>query len=200
MSKTTVASTGIDLSDSFAFTGTVSGAGYDLVHTITASSDANVTFNSTYITSTYKHYIVQMIDLVPATDSQHLKFLASADNFSSDIGSYDRLISHDSSGNAGTPDQFNGSTNMDPLQITGTQACGSASGESFSGHLCIYNPSNSSVQKMMSVEAAYVDSDAVSRMAQGYCTIDSTSAVNAIRFFFASGNIASGVFKLYGVN
>ena len=72
-----ISSDKINLANTFAFTGTVSGAGYDLLHTITASGDDNVTFNSTYITSNYKKYIVSVIDVVPSTDAQHLKFLAS---------------------------------------------------------------------------------------------------------------------------
>ena len=33
------------------------------VHTITASDDSNVTFNSTYITSTFKRYTLEIFDL-----------------------------------------------------------------------------------------------------------------------------------------
>ena len=199
MSKTTVASTGIDLSDSFAFTGTVSGAGYDLLNTVTASNDANVTFNSTYITSSYKKYIVSVIDLVPSTDAQHLKFLASTDNFSSDLGSYQRSISHENNQSSGNLDEVNASANMDPLQITGSGSCGSATGEGACFDFHLFNPSGS-LYKNVAILGTFMDNATSMRMIIGSANITSTSAVNAIRFFMASGNIASGTFKLFGVN
>ena len=199
MSKTTVASTGIDLSDSFAFTGTVSGAGYDLLNTVTASNDANVTFNSTYITSSYKKYIVSVIDLVPSTDAQHLKFLASTDNFSSDLGSYQRSISHENNQSSGNLDEVNASSNMDPLQITGSGSCGSATGEGACFDFHLFNPSGS-LYKNVAILGTFMDNATSMRMIIGSANITSTSAVNAIRFFMASGNIASGTFKLFGVN
>ena len=197
MSKTTVASTGIDLSDSFAFTGTVSGAGYDLLNTVTASNDANVTFNSTYITSSYKKYIVSVIDL--DTDAQHLKFLASTDNFSSDLGSYQRSISHENNQSSGNLDEVNASANMDPLQITGSGSCGSATGEGACFDFHLFNPSGS-LYKNVAILGTFMDNATSMRMIIGSANITSTSAVNAIRFFMASGNIASGTFKLFGVN
>ena len=199
MSKTTVASTGIDLSDSFAFTGTVSGAGYDLLNTVTASDDANVTFSSTYITSTYKKYIISVVDLVPASDAQHLNFLASTDNFSSDLGSYQRSISHENNQSSGNLDEVNASANMDPLQITGSGSCGSATGEGACFDFHLFNPSGS-LYKNIAILGTFMDNSTSMRMIIGSANITSTSAVNAVRFSMASGNIASGVFKLFGVN
>ena len=66
MSKTTVASTGIDLSDTFAFTGTVTGAGnYKLVSNTTVSKTAGVSsINLTGIfTSSYSIYQIVINDL-----------------------------------------------------------------------------------------------------------------------------------------
>jgi len=199
MSKTKVDSTGIDLSDSFAFTGTVSGAGYDLVHTITASSDDDVTFSSTYITSTYKKYIISVVDLVPGTDAQHLNFLASANNFTGDLGSYQRSISHENNQSSGTLDDVNASANMDPLQITGSGSCGSATGEGACFDFHLFNPAGS-LYKNIAILGTFMDNSTSMRMIIGSANITSTSAVNAVRFSMASGNIASGVFKLFGVN
>ena len=189
----------MNLADTYAFTGTVSGSGYDLLHTITASNDANVTFNSTYITSSYKKYIVSVIDLVPSTDAQHLKFLASADNFTGDLGSYQRSISHENNQSTGNLDEVNASANMDPLQITGSGSCGSATGEGACFDFHLFNPSGS-LYKNIAILGTFMDNATSMRMIIGSANITSTSAVNAIRFFMASGNIASGTFKLYGVN
>jgi len=189
----------MNLADTYAFTGTVSGSGYDLLHTITASNDANVTFNSTYITNSYKKYIVSVIDLVPSTDAQHLKFLASTDDFTGDLGSYQRVICHEPASTGGTPGQYNGSINMDPLQITGSATCGSATGEGACFDFHLFNPSGS-LYKNVTILGTFMDNATTMRQIIGSANITSTSAVNAIRFFMASGNIASGIFKLYGVN
>jgi hypothetical protein len=45
-----------------------------------------------------------------------------------------------------------------------------------------------------------MDNSTSMRMIIGSANITSTSAVNAVRFSMASGNIASGTFKLYGIN
>jgi hypothetical protein len=199
MALSKIKSESVDLTDSYAFTGTISGAGYDLLHTITASSNDNVTFNSTYITSTYKKYIISVVDLVPGTDAQHLKFLASTDNFTGDLGSYQRVICHEPASTGGTPNQYNGSINMDPLQITGSATCGSATGEGACFDFHLFNPSGS-LYKNVTILGTFMDSATTMRQIIGSANITSTSAVNAIRFFMASGNIASGTFKLYGVN
>jgi|TARA_X000001388_G_C2159633_1_gene95676 hypothetical protein len=199
MALSKIKSESVDLTDSYAFTGTISGAGYDLIHTITASSDDNVTFNSTYITSTYKKYIISVVDLVPGTDAQHLKFLASADNFTGDLGSYQRSISHENNASSGNLDEVNASANMDPLQITGSGSCGSATGEGACFDFHLYNPAGS-LYKNIAILGTFMDNATSMRMIIGSANITSTSAVNAVRFFMASGNIASGTFKLYGVN
>ena len=199
MALSKIKSESVDLTDSYAFTGTISGAGYDLLNTVTASDDANVTFNSTYITSTYKKYIVSVIDLVPASDAQHLNFLASTDNFSSDLGSYQRSISHENNQSSGNLDEVNASANMDPLQITGSGSCGSATGEGACFDFHLFNPSGS-LYKNIAILGTFMDNSTSMRMIIGSANITSTSAVNAVRFSMASGNIASGVFKLFGVN
>ena len=80
MSKTTVASSGIDLSDTFAFTGTVSGTDLTKLLTIDASNSDNITFNSTYVTSTYTNYIIKYSRVIPQTDQTTLNFQVSVDN------------------------------------------------------------------------------------------------------------------------
>tara|TARA_R100001079_G_scaffold101352_1_gene66270 strand:- start:1816 stop:2445 length:630 start_codon:yes stop_codon:yes gene_type:complete len=195
----TITSAKLNLANNFAFTGTVSGAGYDLLHTISASGDTTITFNSTYITSAYKKYIVSVIDLVPGTDAQHLKFLASTDNFTGDLGSYQRSISHENNASSGTLDEVNASANMDPLQITGSGSCGSATGEGACFDFHLFNPAGS-LYKNIAILGTFMDNSTTMRMIIGSANITSTSAVNAIRFFMASGTIASGTFKLFGVN
>ena len=175
------------------------GGSLNLLSTINLSNDANATFNSTYITSDYKKYIVSVIDLIPQTDSIHFQFLASTDNFTSDLGSYQRAISHESNQSTGVLDEINASTNMDPLQITGSGSLGTATGEGLCLDFHLYNPTGS-LYKNIAILGTFMDHQTTMRHVIGSANITSTSSVNAIRFQMASGNLGSGTIKLYGVN
>ena len=79
MSKTTVASTGIDLSDTFAFTGTVSGTpqGLTLINS-TSSTTAVASFNiDSVFSATYKFYRVYLRVEYGATDGFYMRLLKS---------------------------------------------------------------------------------------------------------------------------
>ena len=72
MSKTTVASTGIDLSDTFAFTGTVSGTPQGMVRLNGAEASdgiTNITFDGIF-TSTYENYRVIGTHTVETDDAE----------------------------------------------------------------------------------------------------------------------------------
>ena len=57
------------------------GASQVLLKKVTASSgDANITFDSNFITSSFKEYIFTFISMHPASDNVFLSFNASADN------------------------------------------------------------------------------------------------------------------------
>ena len=84
-------------------------------------------------------------------------------------------------------------------QITGSATCGSATGEGACFDFHLFNPSGS-LYKNVTILGTFMDNATTMRQIIGSANITSTSAVNAIRFFMASGNIASGIFKLYGVN
>ena len=105
MSKTTVASTGIDLSDTFAFTGTVSGLGLNLLSSITISDgDSAVAVNSV-LSSTYKTFLMIGTGIEIDTDDNHIRFQVSTDNGSSYVTSsiYDTQGTGYNAGSAETP-------------------------------------------------------------------------------------------------
>ena len=78
MSKTTVASTGIDLSDAFAFTGTVTGAsGMDFIQQYTWTGVDNFQIARTF--SDYEVYKLFFYDVQFAVDAVNLNFDVSAD-------------------------------------------------------------------------------------------------------------------------
>ena len=64
---------GINLADTFAFTGTVSGVGgFKKLHTETNTNQSSIDITNTYINSTYDSYYV-VGNVLPSTDGQHVE-------------------------------------------------------------------------------------------------------------------------------
>ena len=79
-------------------------------------------------------------------------------------------------------------------------AVGNENDESVSGTLHLFDPSNTTfVKHFISLTNAYNPSDYVFQdYVAGY--FNTTSAINAVDFKMSSGNIDSGVIKLYGIS
>lgn len=71
-------------------------------------------------------------------------------------------------------------------------------GEYVSNDIILYKPSFASGKKLFTWQGATIDSG-YNRIIGGGNYSGSNDAINALRFFFSSGNIASGIFKLYGI-
>ena len=68
-----------------------------------------------------------------------------------------------------------------------------------SGYMHLFDPSNTTcVKHFISVAGGFTDSDYYNtNYVSGYC--NTTSAINAVQFSMASGNIDSGTIDMYGV-
>jgi len=175
------------------------GGSQKLLSTQTASSDANINFDDTLITSTYQQYIVELIDIVPSSDGAFFELLVSEDNGSTikntneyDYAGYQIIASSGS---------VSGSVGNDAATIlVSNRNVGNASGESLCGTVTCYNLAGTTSFKKFRTEISGEDNsgDAYSSVS-GADYHGSVNAVNYLRFRFAVGNIASGTFKLYGV-
>jgi hypothetical protein len=157
------------------------------ISSVVASSVATVDF--TDIDSTYSEYQIHAINVRPATDDQIFQMRTSSNNGSS----YD---------SGGGDYRFNINSQTDAAAINLTLAgVGNAdvNESGFSGIITIFNPSATVLYKDMMWQGRSVKADANDDLASGTCRRNTTSAVDAIRFFFASGNVASGIITLYGV-
>jgi len=173
-----------------------------LLSTQTASASATISF-TTGLDSTYDEYIFKFINVRPATDSVNFEFNMSTDSGSNynvtKTTTYFTSLHAEDDNETGLAYK----TTLDLAQSTAFQPLadrvGNGADESVSGSLTLFNPSSTVyVKHFLSDTNAYLfanysDND----RSAGYG--NTTSAVNAIRFKFASGNIADGVFKLYGV-
>tara|TARA_X000001388_G_scaffold65572_1_gene52075 strand:+ start:25 stop:666 length:642 start_codon:yes stop_codon:yes gene_type:complete len=210
VSKTTVVSGGIadgtiataDIADSAITAAKTSGVGglVPLIKTTISSATAAVEFNSTYVTTTYNTYKVIIRDLVPATDNADLYAYVTNDNFSSynnSAGDYMSVILSSDSGDEHADNT--GNSNRSQIYLTASvQGLGTATGES--GYFEItFNP-HGSLHKNFLAFGAYKGSSAESVFSRSaHVHTRNTTAINGIRFQMSSGNIASGVFNLYGI-
>ena len=174
-----------------------------LLQTQTASSSSTIDFTSN-IDSTYDSYVFKFIDIHPATDNVSFQF-----NMSTDGGStyavtktttyfYGYHFENDST----TSLNYEGA--LDLAQSTSDQPLsnniGNDNDQSAVGTFQIFNPSSTTfVKHFISNTHQYDRQDiSVNTFMAGYG--NTTSAVNAVRFQMSSGNIDSGVIKLYGIS
>ena len=175
---------------------TPSAGAMTLITTTTASSSATVDF--TGLTSAYKNYVVIACNVVPVTNNAGLNFRTSTNNGSSfNSGASDYYSTHT---NFGVTTWNYGNSVGDTFNISfdGQDNTATYGGTSFT--MTIANPSASNrIQWYMTGFENGYSSQTGAFVGGGFRT-SSTGAVNAIRFYFGSGNIASGTFKLYGIS
>mgnify|MGYP003113674661 CR=1 FL=1 len=181
----------------------VSGGALNLISTSTASSSSSLSFTSG-IDSTYKEYILKFINIHPQTDGKNLTFQGSTDGGSSygvTITSTNFVANHNEAGN---DTNFYYYTAHDLAQSTNYQVISdytvNDNDASVCGTLHIFDPSNTTFVKhfIARFHNYYKPTYSNSTYCAGY--FNNTSAINALDFKFNSGNIDSGVIKLYGVS
>ena len=182
-----------------------------LIKTLTASNSANLSFvhgaSSVVLDSTYPVYLFKFINMHPVSDNQKLQMNMSIDSgsnyniektttclqnyhYESDV---EAIFAYDPADDAAAATG----------NITITAAgMGSDNDESLSGEMYLFNPSSSTfVKHFMVTVNNHINSGSGAVSLQTFITGygDTTSAVNAVKFLAASGNLDSGTIKLYGI-
>ena len=181
----------------------ISGGALTLLQTQTASSSATIDFTSN-IDSTYKEYIFKFYDLHPSNNDIVFYFNMSIDggsnyNVTKTTTAFRSYYAEDGSVNA-----FEYRTGEDLSQSTSYQNLCSGQGngndESASGYLHLFDPSSTTfVKNFIANFSNYHESNIIQNYyVAGYA--NTTSAVNAVQFKFASGNVDAGTIKMYGVS
>ncbi len=177
-----------------------------LIKTTTVSSaTANVTFvhgtSGVVLDSTYPIYQFVFINCLPSSDGVKLNY-----NFSTDTGSNYNVTKTSTNFYAGHTEAdatgfgFDSGLAQSTNDAFGTVgAIGSAADEGCSGEMFLFNPSSTTFVKHFLGQVTIYGSNPQSQITYtgGYC--NTTSAVDGVRIKFESGNIASGVIKLYGI-
>jgi len=194
-----VGNTKLDLTASYAFTGTITGASqFTLLSTQTADSDSTINFNNTLITSTYEHYMFVLNNLRFSVDGADIYYSSSADNGSSFPSSHSwiRLNIYD-----GT---FRNNLETSQSSVTifgsvdGTNANNSGAN---TGIIHLFNGNGTNTYKGgFSTMMQANQSGNANIIRDVKFALNDTADVNYVRFSCSSGNIADGTIKLYGVS
>ena len=177
------------------------GGSLVLISTTTASNSATVSITSG-IDSTYKEYIIKIINLHPQTDNQDFRFNLSADGGSNYNVTKSSVFYNAYHNEGGSDNSLNYVAGSDLAQSTDFQrlfGVGGDNDQNSCATLQLFEPSSTTFVKYFLFTGNDGDPGdySINRIAAGYG--NTTSAINAIQFKFDSGNIESGIFKLYGV-
>jgi len=185
-----------------AYNASVATGGMVLISSQTASASASISF-TTGIDSTYKEYQFYFINIHPATDTADFTFNISTDGGSNYNVTKTTTFFRANHLEDGSFSSLDYDTAHDLAQGTGFQTLakdtGSDSDENSSGSLTLFNPSSTTyVKHFISSISSSNDYPAEStQFMAGYG--NTTSAINAIRFKFDTGNIDDGTILMYGI-
>ena len=165
------------------------------------SGVASSSFTSN-IDSTYNTYIFKLINIHVANDGSEFRmnFRDGGSNFDATKTSTCFQASHNE---AGSSTSFGYETGFDLANGTADQTIvrniGNASDESLSGTIFLFSPSSTTfVKHFISETQTVISSNQTDRcFVAGYCNV--TSAIDGITFKPDSGNIDSGIIKMYGL-
>ena len=206
MALSKVQAESIDLTATYAFSGTVSEVGavrnLVLLQTLTASSSANLSFTSG-VDDTYQSYVFKFINIHPATNNVYFSFQCSIDSGSNYnvalTSTWFAAYHNENDGGAAIEygadnDQAQGTAFQYLSQTTGNE-----NDESCAGELELFDPSSTTFVKHFKARTDNYISNDVQMDAHIAGYFNNTSAIDAIQFKFSSGNIDSGTIKMYGV-
>lgn len=176
-----------------------SAGAFTLVQKQTASNSATLDFTSC-LSSTYNVYEFDADEIIPATNTVEFQVLVSTNggsSWSNSTYTYDNVeFAGDSASTA-----VASSTGTSSFQWGGGRGpgIGNAAGKSVTGALRLFNANSTASYKNFWGSITYTFTSSV--MIGGFTTgqWQTTTAVNAVRFQFSSGNITSGTIRCYGL-
>ena len=185
-----------------ALPSSITGGAMTLLATQTASGSANLSFTSG-IDSTYDKYVFKFINIHPATNAAFFTFQANAaggSGYNETITSTMFVAYHEEDGSdsglaySTSGDQANGTAFQQIARGTRNEA-----DDNCSGYLHLFNPSSTTFVKHY-IACANTVGTAESDVYHTAGYFNTTSAIDEIQFKMSSGNIDSGVIKLYGIS
>jgi len=183
--------------------GSLPAGGLNLLATNTITSGVSSSSFTSNIDSTYDTYMFKFINIHPATDTAKLQV-----NFRDGSTAFDATKTtttfNAQHNEAGSSTELGYQSGNDIAQGTGyqdlTRNTGNGNDESVSGELFLFSPSSTTfVKHFIARSNSYFGNDQTENLhIAGYCNV--TAAIDGVDFKFSSGNIDSGVIKMYGLS
>ena len=202
-----VISNGTTLLDAGALDSGIPTGAMTLIKTLTASTSATLDFlngaSSVVFDDTYDAYVFKFYNIHPATNTAKLTFQADTGtntNYNIAVTSTFFTSQHREDGNNGalgyeaSHDQAQGTAFQDI-----TPGIGNLNDENMNGELKIFSPSSGTFVKhfISTVQSNYDTNWSMNSYMAGY--FNTTTALTRAQFKMSSGNIDSGIIKLYGI-
>ena len=182
----------------------IASGGMNLITTNTKSSGVSSSSFTSNIDSTYDTYLFKFINMHPATDDVFFQVnfrdgstAFDATKTTTTFGAYHGEGGGGASVFYDTSDDLAQSTNYQNLVV---DSIGNGNDESLSGEMYLFSPSSTTfVKHFIARTNIYHDGDyTFDNYIAGYCNV--TAAIDGVDFQFNSGNIDSGVIKMYGLS
>jgi len=188
-----------------ALPASISGGGLNLISTQTASSSATIDFTSG-IDSTYKEYIFKFINIHAASSGQTftVNFRDGGTNYDATKTTTYFLAYQDEAGGGDAAVSYINSKDL--AQSTSAQIISQDTNvdndASISGTLNLFAPSDTTFAKhfianTQSMNLSSGNPYSYQAFIAGYINV--TAAIDGVQFAMSSGNISSGIIKMYGV-
>jgi hypothetical protein len=172
----------------------ITDSGVILLSSASPSSVATVDFTSG-ISATYSEYELRCRNVIPASDGAVFQALVSNDGGSNYLTSYNTTAIR----TVGTT-QTAESASTSAILLSGTGGVdGTSTGPGISGVFRLFNPAGANVKQFDFDMNCRVLSAGAQEKSVGNARQTSTSAINAVRLKFSTGNIASGQISLRGI-
>ena len=201
-------SNGTTIFDAGAIDSGIAKGAMTLIKKLTASSSSDLQFvngsSGVVLDSTYKEYIFIFNNIHPSASAKlGVNFSDDTSSHSYNLTKTNTLfnIQHDE---ADTYAEVAYSANDDLAQSTSDMPLSPGSthtnnDDNLNGYLHLFNPSSTTFVKHYMAREGHSASAAHNEChSGGYC--NTTAAITAVRFKFASGNIDAGTITLYGIS
>ena len=172
----------------------MAGSLIKIQETTVSSSTASVTL--TGIDSRFEVYKVVLSDVQGTSDSVSFKERFTVSGTAQSTSNYDYATK--TVRDTGSFSN-NSASNGTELFVNTQTAMGTGTGETLQGVRYLFNFNNASEYSFCTMEMVFLDFDVSARGGQGGGVYTVAEAHDGVNYFFASGNIASGTFSLYGL-
>lgn len=194
-------SNGAGAAPSWQAVGAGSSGALVLLEQHTASASATLDF-TTCISATYDEYLIELVNLVPATSDVALRMrMGTGGGPTYDTGANYGwgIFIWRAAGTAVT----GGETGQSFIGLNygagGTLGINTSTNYGLSGHVRLFSPGDTTLYKEVEGEVHYLDAEPFRIGATITGSYQSSTAVTAFQFYMSSGNIASGIIRVYGI-